>query len=623
MPAEYPLEELASLPSFYHPTVSPDGSRIAFYYDATGRNELYVQDLATGEREQVSDGEVPRQPRHGIAWDADGEGVLFHLDDDGDEQNDVYRFDLDSRERDPLVTNDGQSHFQAVSDDGRWLFYVSTAEGQMNVHRYDRETDTDERLTDYDQPVYTLELSPDGERIAYMVNESDDLDNKDVYVASVGPRATEDADGSNARNLHVGEEGAEAAPVDWLSPTELLVGDNSEDLGRSGIYDLDTDSVEWFASEFEEQPVASLGDDDAGDFLALRYREAAVVPVVYADGEARELDAPLGVAAFGGDECLVGDGTVLLTQTTPDARGNLLRYDLTDDSYETLVEADYGDIDPDAFADCEFVTYDSEDGLGIGALHYDARDGPAVDDDATDVPAVVMVHGGPHAQSLRSFNAYAQFLVSRGYTVFLPNYRGSTGRGREFKNRVHHDWGGMEQVDVREAATWLRQQEYVDDDRLAVYGGSYGGYSAYCQLTMYPDVWTTGIAWVGITDLQALYEESMPHFKTTLEQQLGDPEENAEFYRERSPVTHVEDMIASILMVHGVNDPRCPVSQARIFRDALEERGWTDGDEFRYEELGEEGHGSADIDQKIRAYRIMEEYLAERMPAAATPEADD
>jgi len=78
MSAEYPLEELASLPSFYHPTVSPDGSRIAFYYDETGRNELYVQDLETGDRERVSDGNVPRQARHGIAWDADGEGVFLH-----------------------------------------------------------------------------------------------------------------------------------------------------------------------------------------------------------------------------------------------------------------------------------------------------------------------------------------------------------------------------------------------------------------------------------------------------------------------------------------------------------------------------------------------------------------
>jgi dipeptidyl aminopeptidase/acylaminoacyl peptidase len=622
MSAEYPLEELASLPSFYHPTVSPDGLRIAFYYDETGRNELYVQNLETGDRERVSDGNVPRQARHGIAWDADGEGVFLHVDDDGDEQNDIHRFDLRSGESVPVVTNDGQSQYQCVSDDGRWLYYVSTAEGQMNVHRYDRETDTDERITDYDQPVRAVELSPEGDRIAYTTNESEDLENTDVYVARVEPRSTEGADGSDPRKLDLNDEGFEASLADWRGD-RLLVGDDSPDTNRVGVYDLESDAVEWLDSEFEDRPVALVEEDAPGAFLAVRFRDAAVVPIVVEDGEARELDTPPGFASFSGERSLVGDGTVLVYQTTPATRSELLRYDLGDDSYETLIEADYGDIDPDAFADCEFVTYESDDGWDIGALHYDARDGPAVDSDATDVPAIVMVHGGPHGASLRSFDAYAQFLVSRGYTVLQPNYRGSIGRGREFKNAVHGDWGGMEQADIREGATWLREQDSVDDDRIAVYGGSYGGYSAYCQLTMYPDVWTTGVAWIGITDLQALYEESMPHFKTTLEQQLGDPEENAAFYRERSPVTHVEEMTAPILMVHGVNDPRCPVSQARIFRDALEERGWEDGEEFQYEELGEEGHGSSDIDQKIRAYRIMAEYLAERMPATATPDADD
>jgi dipeptidyl aminopeptidase/acylaminoacyl peptidase len=146
-----------------------------------------------------------------------------------------------------------------------------------------------------------------------------------------------------------------------------------------------------------------------------------------------------------------------------------------------------------------------------------------------------------------------------------------------------------------------------------VFGGSYGGYSTYCQLTTYPDLWATGVAIVGMTDLEALYEESMPHFKTTLEQHLGDPEENGEFYRERSPVTHVDQMERPICMVHGVNDPRCPVSQARIFRDALLERGWAEGEDFEYHELGEEGHGSTDTEQRIRQYDILVDYIEERL----------
>jgi dipeptidyl aminopeptidase/acylaminoacyl peptidase len=225
----------------------------------------------------------------------------------------------------------------------------------------------------------------------------------------------------------------------------------------------------------------------------------------------------------------------------------------------------------------------------------------------------VKVHGGPPSQSTQGFDIYTQFLVSQGYTVLEPNYRGSTGSGREFKNAINGDWGGMEQVDVRRGAEWLVENADVDPDRVAVFGGSYGGYSAYCQMTMHPEPWAAGVAWTGVTDLHALFEESMPQFKTTLKRYLGDPAENADLYRERSPVEHVDGVEAPIAIVHGVNDPRCPISQARRFRDALEERGLSDPDDFEYTELGEEGHGSTDLDQKVRAFELVGDVLDRRL----------
>jgi len=270
-----------------------------------------------------------------------------------------------------------------------------------------------------------------------------------------------------------------------------------------------------------------------------------------------------------------------------------------------VIEAEYGSIDPATFVDAEEVSYESSDGTEIEALLYrpEGRGREAV-------PAVVKVHGGPHARAVKRFDHRTQLLVNRGYAVLEPNYRGSLGRGREFKNAIHGDWGGMEQEDVLEGGRWLKDQEWVDEDRVAVLGGSYGGYSTYMQLVENPDSWATGAAWVGITDLHELFENSMPHFKTTLREQMGDPERNHDLWRERSPIEHVEAIEAPILMVHGVNDPRCPVEQARRFRDALvERRGWTEGEDFAYEELDEEGHGSTDIEQKTRALSIVADYL--------------
>jgi dipeptidyl aminopeptidase/acylaminoacyl peptidase len=173
----------------------------------------------------------------------------------------------------------------------------------------------------------------------------------------------------------------------------------------------------------------------------------------------------------------------------------------------------------------------------------------------------------------------------------------------------------MEQADVAAGGRWLADREFVDADRLAVVGGSFGGFSTYTQLVRYPDLWAAGVAWVGITDLPALYEESMPRYRANLERQLGDPEENGALWRDRSPITHVGNLSAPLCIVHGVNDPRCPVSQARRFRDALLDRGLEAGEDgdFEYEKLGAEGHGSTDRKQKRRRFELLGAFLDRRL----------
>ncbi|MFB6103937.1 MAG: prolyl oligopeptidase family serine peptidase [Halobacteriaceae archaeon] len=623
-----PLEELASLPSFHHPTASPDGDRVAVYYDVSGRNELHVLDLDTGELRQVSDGEVPRNARWYLKWGADGDRVFFHLDEAGNEQNDIYAID-EAGEVEPVVQLDGQNILADVGDDGQTLLVASSAGGQMNLHVHDLATGETARITDYERAVGGGVLDPDCTRVAYSTNESADYDNQDVYIAAV--------DGSDPRNLHIGEEGAEAGVSDWHPDGDrLLVSDNTEDLGRCGVYDIDADDVTWFGDlEYEEMPVTFLPDGDR--FLALRTRRAAVMPIVYdvETGDVEELDLPEGVASFpGAGEPVIDDDRVLVVHTTPDRRPELLAYDLETDETETLIEAEYGEIDPDAFVDAEFFTFESDgvpdtpaaavdhdpyDTYEIEALLYDSGERPS--------PLVVNPHGGPRAADYRSFDMYTQFLLGRGYSVLKVNYRGSTGRGRTFVEELYDDWGGAEQGDVAVGAEHvIESRDWIDEDRVVVFGGSYGGYSAYWQMVQYPELYDAGIAWIGVSELEDMFENTMPHFRTELmEKYLGTPEDNPDLYRDRSPATHAENLAAPLLIVHGVNDRRVPVSQARIFRDALEDAGFEAGEDgdFEYEELGEEGHASSDIDQKIRMLNILDEFIARRLGRPVAPASDD
>ena len=621
------IEELASLPTFHHPTASPDGTEIALYYDGSGRNELYVLDVETAELTRVSDGEVPRNARWWVRWDETGDSVYFHLDDGGNEQNDLHRIDRDgAAER--VVETPAQASLYDVADDGT-LYYGSNEGGQMNLYR--RRPDAEpEQVTDYERAVWFATVSPDGERVAYATNETDVHENRDAYVAN--------ADGSEPRTLGIGEVGAEAGPVDWAPDGDrLLVGDNSPDKGRVGIYDLRSESVTWFGDEDVVETPVEFVDDER--FLAVRTERATDRPVVYdvETGDSRPLDLPAGVATFPQvGRATLADDRVLLTYTTPTSRPELLAYDLSTDEYEVLLAAEYGDVDPDSFADADYFRFES-DGVAetparavelepkttydIGAILYDAGERPS--------PLVVKPHGGPRGADKRAFDLYTQVLCSQGYSVLEVNYRGSTGRGREFVRSLDLDWGGAEQADVaRGVEEVLATHDWLDEDRVAVFGGSYGGYSAYWQLVQYPDLYTAGVAWIGLTDLEEMYETTMPHFRTELmETYLGTPEENPDLYRERSPITHAGNVAAPLFLVHGVNDRRVPVSQARLFRERLDDLGYDGVDrdpsaddeaidpdaDYEYAELGEEGHASSDIDQKIRMFHLLVDFLDRRV----------
>jgi len=611
-------DALEALPELTQATVSPDGGRVAFYYDATGRNEIHVLDVATGEREQWSDGDAPASNVWPIAWTADGERVLYHRDDgDGSEQRDVYAVDA-TGETEPVVETDGTTTIRAVGGDGETLLVRSNHDGGMDAYCCDLRTGDRTQLTDADVPVWRPILSTDADRVAYAGNDTDDPNNRDVYVC--------DTDGEVQQVVELGDRGSSANPKDWgPSDRQLLVSDNTTGVTRCGVYDLAADDATWFGdADHVEEPQFFLPDGER--FVATRKRDATTTPVVYdvETGSGRELGLPDGVAHFGRrSNRVVDDDRILVAYTTPTRRPELLVYDLDDDEYEAVFERDYGPFEPADFVDpvsetvasdgspetpARALDHDPYETFEIGTLFYDCGRRPS--------PLVVFPHGGPHLSNRREFDARVQYLCQRGYSVLRVNYRGSSGRGREFARALHGDWGGAEQGDVATATEHvLAEYDWLDDDRVAVYGGSFGGFSALWQLVQYPDLYAAGVGVVAMTDLPDVYENTAPQFQSGfLQTHLGTPDENPGLYRERSPVTHAGNLDAPLLLVHGVNDPRVPVSQARRFRDALLERGYEEGTgaDFEYHELAGDGHFGANADGET-PLSLLDDFLARRL----------
>lgn len=600
------IADLCVVPSFSWPAVSPSGTSLAFYREMDGECTVSLLDLETNTtRSLMTDRSL--SPSNRLVWDRTEDWLYLHHSETDTERTDIYALSFDGTLR-PVIRREGRCWLWDVSPDNRSLLYshrhpdAAHWESPRILYRYDRETDTHEQLTPDDQFVLARgnKYSPTGERITYATASAANetlLEQSDVYLAH--------ADGTNARQLAVGEEDKRTLVKDWHPDGRRLLVWDTSGTTRCGVYTLTDETVTWFGTgDIQEKPVVWLPDGDR--FLAIRKERTQTVPLIYnSHTEQAQPFAISGSCSYvptATEELLIDAQQVLIPHSTPTLPMELLAYDLETETTTTLFEPRDDVIEPSRLVAPDYVTYESTDGRSIGALCYQATAQPS--------PAIVLVHGGQHGRASEDYHWQTQWLVDRGLTVVRPNYRGSTGRGNAFKALQYGDLGGHDAMDIAACGQWLRRQDWIDSDRVAVYGESYGAYLTYLQMVRYPKVWTAGIAAAGVTDLVAIHERN-PDLPGLHE--MGDPTDNPALLRERSPLTHVEQFEGPLLMLHGSEDMASPVSHARRFRDALCEHGFEEGEAFEYHEHSDEGHALIERDQILRHWQTVADFLSRHL----------
>ena len=351
----------------------------------------------------------------------------------------------------------------------------------------------------------------------------------------------------------------------------------------------------------DEEPIEFSHDGEM--LLCGRNRDACTELLIYdmESGKERLLKLPSGDCSDGrfvlNDKFIVGD-----LSTTKDPPSIFL-YNLEDDKAETFLPAELGSLKKEWFVEGEYTKYKSTDNLDIYTLLYKPKTIRG-----KKLPAVVIPHGGPTSQYYRNFSKLAQLLTDKGYVVLLPNVRGSTGYGVEFRDMNIKDWGGGDLDDIAAGIEYLKSLPYVDPERIGIYGSSYGGYMTHIATVKKPERWRAACAHVGITDLLSLYENSMSHFKYYLREQMGDPEQDKELWKDRSALYHAEKLRCPILVIQGLNDPRCPIQQARIYKAKLDELGKA----YEYKEL-DYGHGSQDLKERLETWELMLDFFQRKL----------
>lgn len=256
------------------------------------------------------------------------------------------------------------------------------------------------------------------------------------------------------------------------------------------------------------------------------------------------------------------------------------------------------------------VTYTSRDGLTIEA--YLSLPHPCTPETAKALPVVVHPHGGPWARDSWGYSAEVQFLCNRGYAVFQMNFRGSTGYGRKFLEASYKQWGQAMQDDITDGVNWLIAQGIADAKRIAIYGGSYGGYATLAGLCFTPDLYACGIDYVGVSNLLTFMQTIPPYWRPLLEmmyEQVGDPEKDLEMLRAYSPALQAHLIKAPLFIAQGANDPRVNKAESDQMVAALRARGV----EVEYMVKDDEGHGFHNQENRFDFYRAMERFLKAQM----------
>jgi dipeptidyl aminopeptidase/acylaminoacyl peptidase len=587
---------------------SPDGKTLVFVSNMSGRNNLWLVPAEGGWPMQLT---VSDQRQTAPAWSPDGKWIAYQSDYDGDEQWDIFLVSPKTGQVVNLTnTREIAEEHPTWSPDGRYLTYAvkPKTSSVFEIDVYDTLMRKVQHLTK-DTPKDKMNTGPvwskDGKWIAYTQHQAKGTDSN-IFVAEVA---------TGTSTLLTPHDGERLYSVSDFSPDgkSLLITSNAENgYENAGLLDIASKKIHWLTQDKWEI--------EAGDFSPDGKRVIWTANVDgntdsfihdLAGGATTALPLPKGVNEPAGKSSTFSkDGARLLYyHNGPTAPGDLWVHTLAGGKSHQVTHSLLAGIRSEDMVEPYLVHYPSKDGKWtISAFVYVPYNLPR----NAQHPAIVLVHGGPTAQSVNLFNRFVQYMANQGYIVIAPNYRGSTGYGKEFQNANLFDMGGGDLQDVIAAAEWIKQTGYVDPKKLIVMGGSYGGYMSMMAVTKAPEAWAAGVPIVPFVNYFTEIENEDPVLREMDLATMGDPVKDEARYRDRSPIFFVDQIKAPLLLLAGGNDPRCPKSETLQVVEAIKKRGGV----ADYKIYENEGHGFARVENQIDAYKRVADFLKAHVPPA-------
>ena len=580
---------------------TPDAEQVYFVSNISGQFNLWRVSVDGGWPEQLTAFTEDTVRILGVS-PLDGT-VIFCADHDGDEFHQLYLIRGGTGWPEKITDAPQVQHYvggDAFSPDGTRIAYSANARtpSDMDVWVRDLESGETKHVFGKDMFAFPGTWSPDGTKLLAL----DLRNNSDTSIHLV------DLESGDTRELTPHEEEGQYVPGPWKLDGSgfYFLTDEGQEFRGLAFYDLGSDRWDWVESpDHDIEEVAASHDgrvlgwlvnEDGWDMLKLRDVESGQ--------DLPDPDLPRGarphLTGFQPPIAVSNDGSrAAVILSGPRRPPEVYVVETETGEARAVTESRMGVPAEDDLADVELVSYKTFDDRQVPAWLYR----PHVDG---KVPVVLAIHGGPEAQERALYQPVYQYLVSRGIAVMATNIRGSTGYGKTYQRLIQRDWGGGDLKDWDHAVKWLHEQDWVDADRIGVWGGSYGGFAVLTCVTRLPDYWAAAVDIFGPYNLVSFARAVPPTWKRMMKRFVGDPDEDEEFLIERSPMTYVENVKAPLLVIQGATDPRVVKGES----DQLVEKLKSLGREVEYIVFDDEGHGFTKRQNELKAMRSSADWLA-------------
>jgi len=597
-----PLEDFFRKPDKAMLRLSPNGRYLGYLEPYERRLNLTVKDLQTGETRRVT--EATERDLGGFVWVND-ERLVYVQDTGGDENFRLYSVGRDGS--DPLDLTPFDKVKCDIVDDleddpRRILFQMNQRNPELfDVYRIDVHTGEMEPIAENPGNVQWWCTDHDGK--LRLATTTDGVNSSILF---------RDNESEPWRTVATYDFKESASPRQFTPDNAALYVSSNVGRDKSAIFEYDP------ATGRETKLIFEHDEVDVSQILYSR-KHRRLTGVAYEsdrlhyhffDERRREIQEFMDRELPAYENHLISwsrDETRYVVYSGSDR--SMGRYSLLD--AEKMELTPLFELSPwlDEKLMCEMrpIRYTARDGLSIrGYLTLPRGVEPK------NLPLIVHPHGGPWHRDSWGFDPEVQFLANRGYAVLQTNFRSSTGFGRQFWEAGFRQWGLTMQDDVTDAVQWAIGEGIADARRVAIYGGSYGGYATLSGLTKTPDLYACGISYVGVSNLFTWIAAIPPYWKLYLEmlhEMVGHPEKDAERFRQTSPFFNAERITAPLFVAQGANDPRVPQKESDQIVEALRRRGVA----VEYMVKENEGHGFQNEENRFDFYRAMEGFLARHL----------